>query len=165
MDVRGGVCDRWTDPSSGWQSNEQNHGQKLIKWTIIWTNRQKKWANEKTRLSRPSRYAVWIVKRLRYQQTNRPSNGHSQLQRCFGAHLQTDLISETTYKCPRIKCEVGSPSIDPVINQSVIQRFCEWQTACLEAMEDYFISEFSLHFKYHRTVNKKLFFSGPQIPG
>ena len=36
-----------------------------------------------TRPIRPSRCAVWIVER--YRSTDRPKNGHSQLERCSGA--------------------------------------------------------------------------------
>ena len=40
----------------------------------------------KTRPSRPIRCDVWIVEQMRYptnQLTDRPTNGHSQLWRCF----------------------------------------------------------------------------------
>ena len=33
----------------------------------------------RTRPSRPIRYDMWIVERMRYRQTDRPTEGHSQL--------------------------------------------------------------------------------------
>ena len=41
-------------------------------------------AISETRPSRPIRCDVWIVERMRYP-TNRPTDGHSQLQKCFVA--------------------------------------------------------------------------------
>ena len=48
-----------------------------------------------TRPSRPIRCDVWIVERMRYRPTNRPTDGHSQLCRCFVApKKEPDLIGK-----------------------------------------------------------------------
>ena len=52
------------------------------------TNQQTDWQKSvETRPSRPIICAVWIVKRMGYpidRPTNQPTDGHSQLLRCFG---------------------------------------------------------------------------------
>ena len=82
-------------------------GDKITGWSMnLFSQRQQ------TRPSRPIRCDVWIVERMCYptdQPTNRPTDGHSQLWRCFVApkklvntigHCNWYLVQNSSSFCP-----------------------------------------------------------------